>query len=127
MEGFAPDFVLVSSGFDALAGDPLGGQLLEPEDFHEHGAGGHGGGGARCGGRVVALLEGGYEPARLGVATVAVIRALAGSGGVGKRTFPTSPVGNLRWPAGVIFPAGKRCIEPDAAGPESRHLRTHET
>lgn len=76
--GFAPDFVLVSSGFDALAGDPLGGLLLEPEDMHamtrhliEEVASG-------CDGRVVALLEGGYHPERLGLATAAVIRALAG-------------------------------------------------
>jgi len=75
---FQPDFVLVSAGFDVMAGDPLGGMLLEPEDLHvmtrfliEHVA-------ERCEGRVVALLEGGYDPARLGVGAVAVIRALAG-------------------------------------------------
>lgn len=74
---FSPDFVLVSAGFDVLAGDPLGGMLLEPEDLHrmtrriiEIGA-------AECGGRVVALLEGGYAPKRLGEGAVAVIRALA--------------------------------------------------
>jgi acetoin utilization deacetylase AcuC-like enzyme len=73
-----PDVVLVSAGFDVMAGDPLGGMLLEPEDLHvmtrflvEEAAG-------RCEGRVVALLEGGYEPARLGLGAVAVIRALAG-------------------------------------------------
>ena len=31
-----------------------------------------------CDGRVVALLEGGYDPERLGRGAVAVIRALAG-------------------------------------------------
>jgi len=74
---FSPDFVLVSSGFDAMAGDPLGGLLLEPEDFHtmtrhlvEQVA-------SACDGRVVALLEGGYHPERLGLATAAVLRALA--------------------------------------------------
>jgi acetoin utilization deacetylase AcuC-like enzyme len=73
-----PDIVLVSAGFDVMAGDPLGGMLLEPDDLHamtrfliEHAAG-------RCEGRVVALLEGGYDPARLGAGAVAVIRALAG-------------------------------------------------
>ena len=72
-----PDFVLVSAGFDVLAGDPLGGMLLEPEDLHlmtrrivEVGA-------QRCDGRVVTLLEGGYVPKRLGDGVVAVIRALA--------------------------------------------------
>jgi acetoin utilization deacetylase AcuC-like enzyme len=77
-ERFDPDFVLVSAGFDVLAGDPLGGQLVEPEDLHrmtrrivEDGAGG-------CGGRVVVVLEGGYVPERLGAGAVAVIRGLAG-------------------------------------------------
>ncbi len=77
-ERFAPDFVLVSSGFDALAGDPLGGLTLEPDDFHamtlrvkERAA-------RWCDGRVVALLEGGYHPERTGLAAVQVVRALAG-------------------------------------------------
>jgi acetoin utilization deacetylase AcuC-like enzyme len=78
LRGFVPDFVLVSAGFDCMAGDPLGDLLLEPPDLHamtrftvETAA-------ARCDGRVVALLEGGYDPKRLGEGAVAVIRALAG-------------------------------------------------
>lgn len=74
---FTPDFVLVSSGFDCMAGDPLGDFRLEPTDLHwmtrhviETGA-------AACDGRVVALLEGGYDPKRLGLGAVAVVRALA--------------------------------------------------
>jgi acetoin utilization deacetylase AcuC-like enzyme len=74
---FDPDFVLVSAGFDCLAGDPLGGLRLEPEDLYvmtrqlvEVAA-------AECDGRLVALLEGGYDPARLGAGVVAVIRGLA--------------------------------------------------
>ena len=74
---FDPDFVLVSSGFDCLAGDPLGGFLLEPEDLHwmtrrvaDYAS-------ASCNGRMVAVLEGGYDPKRLGAGTLAVIRALA--------------------------------------------------
>ena len=76
-EVLEPDFVLVSAGFDVMADDPLGGQLLEPSDLHEmtthlmeEVAGG-------CGGRVLHLLEGGYDPERLGQGAVAVIRALA--------------------------------------------------
>jgi acetoin utilization deacetylase AcuC-like enzyme len=78
LDDFTPDFVLVSSGFDALAGDPLGGQLLEPEDFHRMARETVEVADAVCGGRVVCVLEGGYEPARLGQAAVQVIRALAG-------------------------------------------------
>ncbi len=74
----APDFILVSSGFDAMAGDPLGGLLLEPADLYAM---------TRrvvelaeeaCDGRVLAVLEGGYDPPRLGQGAVAVIRGLAG-------------------------------------------------
>ncbi|MCG6954440.1 MAG: histone deacetylase [Gemmatimonadetes bacterium] len=78
LSDFTPDFMLVSSGFDALAGDPLGGQLLEPEDFHQMAKRTVEVADSVCGGRVVCVLEGGYEPARLGQATVEVIRALAG-------------------------------------------------
>jgi acetoin utilization deacetylase AcuC-like enzyme len=86
----SPDFILVSSGFDALAGDPLGGLSLEPPDFHgltrllmDRAA-------ESCDGRLVALLEGGYDPRRTGLAAVAVIRALAGI----TEADPRVPVGS---------------------------------
>ena len=78
LERFAPDFVLISAGFDAMAGDPLGGLLLEPEDLHAMTREVVEAAESACGGRVVALLEGGYAPARLGAGAVAVIRGLAG-------------------------------------------------
>lgn len=75
---FAPELVLISAGFDCLAGDPLGGLGLEPVDLHaltrlvlERTQ-------ATAGGRVVAVLEGGYAPARVGAGVVDVIRALGG-------------------------------------------------
>ncbi len=74
----APDFILVSSGFDVLAGDPLGGQLLEPGDLHETTRMVMAEAERCCRGRVVVFLEGGYDPARLGAGCVAVIRALSG-------------------------------------------------
>lgn len=72
-----PDFVLVSSGFDAMAGDPLGGLLLEPEDLYAMTRAVVDRAGDACDGRVVALLEGGYDPPRIGAGAVAVIRGLA--------------------------------------------------
>ena len=74
---FVPDIVLISSGFDSLAGDPLGGFTLEPEDIAglttrlvER---------ARewCEGRVVSALEGGYNPDRLAQGALAHMAALA--------------------------------------------------
>ena len=76
--GFEPDFVFISSGFDVMAGDPLGGMLLEPEDLHRMTRRVMDLARERARGRVVALLEGGYDPARTGAGAVAVIQALAG-------------------------------------------------
>ncbi len=78
---FDPDFVLVSSGFDVLAGDPLGGQLLEPEDLHWVTVELMRLAGSRCAGRLVCALEGGYDPERTGDGARAVVRALAGRDG----------------------------------------------
>jgi acetoin utilization deacetylase AcuC-like enzyme len=76
--GFTPDLVLVSAGFDSLAGDPLGGFTLELEHVEhltrllvERAE-------AWCGGRVVSSLEGGYAPERLGKACVRHMLALEG-------------------------------------------------
>jgi len=88
LETFEPDFVLVSSGFDALAADPLGGFLLEPSDFHTATAILSETVGPACDGRIVALLEGGYDPRATGLATVAVLRSLAGIA----EADPTLPV-----------------------------------
>lgn len=74
---FLPDFVLMSAGLDVLAGDPLGGMLLEPEDLHAMTRRVAEVADERCGGRLVTFLEGGYVPERLGAGAVAVIRALA--------------------------------------------------
>jgi acetoin utilization deacetylase AcuC-like enzyme len=78
--GFTPDLLIVSAGFDSLAGDPLGAFTLELEhvteltramvDRADH----------WCGGRLVSALEGGYAPERLGDAAVTHLRALAGLG-----------------------------------------------
>ncbi len=77
-DSFAPDFLLISSGFDVLAGDPLGGQLLEPEDLHHFTVELRRWAEEAFDGRMVVLLEGGYVPERVGEGVVAVLRGLAG-------------------------------------------------
>ena len=69
-----PDLVLVSAGFDAMRGDPLGGFTLEPEHYADLTR--------RLRERlpdtpIVGLLEGGYIPARLAEGALAHLRALA--------------------------------------------------
>jgi acetoin utilization deacetylase AcuC-like enzyme len=71
--GWTPDLVLVSAGFDALAGDPLGGFTLEPENFTDLTE--------RLRERlpqvpIVGLLEGGYIPERIAAGVMAHLRGL---------------------------------------------------
>lgn len=76
LERFRPEFVLVSAGFDARKEDPLGGLNWEDETFADltrrvvalaetHAAG-----------RVVSVLEGGYNPAGLASAALAHVQAM---------------------------------------------------
>jgi acetoin utilization deacetylase AcuC-like enzyme len=78
LRAIQPDLVIASAGFDCLAGDPLGGLLLEPEDLHAIVAETAERTRASAGGRIVAVLEGGYVPGRVGLGAVNVLRALAG-------------------------------------------------
>ncbi|MSO80960.1 MAG: histone deacetylase family protein [Alphaproteobacteria bacterium] len=76
LDEFAPDFLLISAGFDAHAADPLANLRLTTGDFawattellavaQRH-----------CGGRVVSTLEGGYDLGALGKASAAHVHAL---------------------------------------------------
>ena len=78
--GWTPDLVLVSAGYDSLAGDPLGGFTLELSDVDRLTREMVSRAETWCGGRLVASLEGGYVPERLGQACVVTLEAL-GSGG----------------------------------------------
>jgi acetoin utilization deacetylase AcuC-like enzyme len=73
LEGWRPDLVLVSAGFDSLAGDPLGGFTLEPADmaawttaFRDRAKQTP----------VVGVLEGGYRLDLLAAGVQAHVRAL---------------------------------------------------
>jgi acetoin utilization deacetylase AcuC-like enzyme len=84
---FTPELVMISAGFDCLAGDPLGGIRLEPADLHAL----TGLIADAAGTPVAAALEGGYVPKRIGTGAIAVLRAFAGlppapSGGNGQPT-----------------------------------------
>jgi acetoin utilization deacetylase AcuC-like enzyme len=74
---FAPELLIVSAGFDAHRADPLAELRLETADFAwltgrlVELAGGC------CGGRVVSVLEGGYDLAALAASAAAHVRELA--------------------------------------------------
>ena len=77
---FKPDLILVSAGFDSRLGDPLGGFTLTDQDFADltevlleladrHSAG-----------RLVSILEGGYDLEGLGLAAAKHVEALRSVG-----------------------------------------------
>ena len=73
-DGWRPDMVLVSAGFDAMLDDPLGGFTLEPMHYAQLTM--------RLRERlpdvpIVSLMEGGYDPVRLAAGIAAHITALA--------------------------------------------------
>ena len=76
IKGFRPELILISAGFDSRRGDPLGQFLLQDKDFadltrliiglaNEH-----------CEGKVVSVLEGGYDLDGLAKASLAHFSAL---------------------------------------------------
>ena len=75
-DGWQPELLLLSAGFDSLRGDPLGAFTLEIEDFVSMTVDLVARADAWCGGRLVSALEGGYAPERMAAAAVAHLRAL---------------------------------------------------
>lgn len=72
--GWSPDIILISAGFDAMAGDPLGGFTLEPEHYADltH----------RLRERfskvpILSMLEGGYAPERVAEGVLTHVKALS--------------------------------------------------
>ncbi len=74
---FEPDLILVSAGFDAHRDDPLGGMRLSTDEFARVTAGLRGVADECCGGRLVAVTEGGYDLRALADCMRAVIDVLA--------------------------------------------------
>ena len=79
LEAFAPELLIISAGFDAHRADPLAQLRLETEDYawiteallevaRKH-----------CGGRVVSVLEGGYDLEALADSAAVHVRGLMGA------------------------------------------------
>lgn len=88
---FDPDWILISNGYDAHRLDPLGGLMLEAEDF-----------GSMASwavdqvpkARVIATLEGGYNLGALAESSRATVEGLAGE--AEKTSWPTESTGSAR-------------------------------
>jgi acetoin utilization deacetylase AcuC-like enzyme len=75
---FAPDLVLVSAGFDAHRADPIGGMSMTEDGFATLAALVVDLAEDVCDGKVVATLEGGYDPPALSRSVVAVLNVFDG-------------------------------------------------
>ncbi len=76
LEAFSPELLIVSAGFDAHRADPLAQLMLEVDDFRWITQELMAVADRRCGGRVVSLLEGGYDLDALAASSAAHVRAL---------------------------------------------------
>jgi len=75
-ERFRPDLVVISAGFDSRVGDPLGRFTLTDGDFADLTRAVMEIAGRHAGGRVVSVLEGGYDLDGLASASAAHVEAL---------------------------------------------------
>jgi acetoin utilization deacetylase AcuC-like enzyme len=101
LRAFDPDFLFISAGFDAHVRDPLGDLKLmtadfawlteQLKDFAE----------ACCGGRLVSVLEGGYNPG-----------AVADAGAAHLRVLMTEPLRRRQGNAGAGAEAGRSLTLP---------------
>jgi len=78
VERFRPDFILVSAGFDAHGDDPLSDIRLTAEGYRNMTRTVVGMADHYCGGRLVSMLEGGYEVSSLTLCIELHLRELLG-------------------------------------------------
>ena len=76
LDQFQPQFLLVSAGFDALKGDPLGGLAVTVAGYASVAVSLLKAADRCCRGRICFVLEGGYSPAGLHACTTAILSAM---------------------------------------------------
>lgn len=90
VQRFDPDLVLVSAGFDAHGRDPLGGMALSHEGFADLCGTMKALADAHADGRLVLVLEGGYDLQGLADSAHACVEVLAGVAAPGGEDAPSS-------------------------------------
>ena len=78
IRSFEPELILISAGYDAHIDDPLGGMWLTERGFSEMTSRLLDAAHRSAGGKLVAVLEGGYDPMALARSVAATIRTLDG-------------------------------------------------
>ena len=103
---FTPDLVIVSAGFDAADGDPLGAMRLSPSGYARMTERLR----ALAGGRVVLALEGGYHLDAISRAAAACTRVLLGEAAPAAQGGPPAPA------AARIVDAVRAALRPSWPG-----------
>jgi acetoin utilization deacetylase AcuC-like enzyme len=106
---FRPDLLLIGAGQDASATDPLGRMSITVPGFRGLADRAVALAGELCGGRLVAMLEGGYSLLHLPLANLAILEGLAGV-----------PPSFARDPIGADAPAELRDVESAAVAAAER-------
>ncbi len=106
-----PDLILIASGVDASARDPMGRMLCSAETFRTMTTRLMGAAAELTDGRLVACHEGGYAPTHAPFCTLAIIETLAGH-----RTHVVDPMAERlsRMPGHGLEPAQRAVIEQAA-------------
>jgi acetoin utilization deacetylase AcuC-like enzyme len=76
LQRFEPQLIMVSAGFDAHRDDPLGGLALSSDDYRWIAARLRRQADSSCAGKMVAVLEGGYNLQALGASVAAFVSAM---------------------------------------------------
>ena len=76
VRAFAPDLILLSAGYDAHARDPLGAMELQAADYADLVREAKSWADELCDGKLVAILEGGYDLSALGQSVVATLNVM---------------------------------------------------
>lgn len=76
LKKFKPDLILISAGFDAASQDPLGDFKVTPDGFSDLSKMVRGYADEFCEGRIVSVLEGGYDPQSLAICVKAHLKAM---------------------------------------------------
>jgi acetoin utilization deacetylase AcuC-like enzyme len=76
MERFKPELIFISAGFDGHKSDPIGGFDLETRDFADLTEKVNALANKYCGGKIISVLEGGYNLEAIATSSVAHVQAL---------------------------------------------------
>jgi acetoin utilization deacetylase AcuC-like enzyme len=115
LRAFRPELILVSAGYDAFVDDPLAGMRVTIDGFRHMAARTRAMADELAGGRMVCVLEGGYDLRGIAGGALATFEVLANDD-TPADVIPTPPSANLHPGARRAIEATKRAIGPYLPG-----------